>query len=78
MPIAVAVRDLEKDASSLASVRVKCDRCDPDSPHPIPREKCSKCQGIGYVLPIACEVANDLRRARLALLKGDLDSEFDE
>lgn len=76
--LAIAVRDLEKNADALASVRVRCDRCDPDGAHPVPREKCTKCRGSGYAAPVAGEVAADLRRARLALLRNDLDSEFED
>lgn len=76
MGLALALRDLEQGVAALTPVR--CDRCDPDSPRPVPREKCTKCRGSGYVTPAAGEIATDLRRARLALLRGDLESEFDD
>jgi hypothetical protein len=78
MELAFAVRELERNAAALAGAQVSCDRCDPDSPRPVPREKCSKCRGSGFVTPAAGEIATDIRRARLALLRGDLESEFDD
>jgi hypothetical protein len=73
MPAALAIRDLEKDATPAAALKISCAACDPDNPRAVPRPRCTKCKGAGFTIPEAGSIAGEIHDARLELLRGGSD-----
>lgn len=66
---ALAMKELERDATPAASLRVSCAACDPDNPRAVPRLGCRRCGGSGFVVSEVASIAAEIRRARIELLE---------
>jgi len=74
---AFAFEELEEDPSLVEGQTKECSACDPDSPKPVPREKCSICGGTGREKLAAMEILSDLR-ASMAQGLGDEEQDIPE
>ena len=68
--LALNCRALEKDASEVATLTVKCAKCDPDNPRSVPRLGCRACGGSGRARVAAAHVVGEIHAARLEMLRG--------
>lgn len=76
--LALRCRDLEKDATPAASLRVSCAGCDPDNPKSVPRDQCERCGGTGFVGAAVSEIVGEIHASRLQLLRGDVPNDYQE
>lgn len=76
--LALNCRTLEKDATPAASLRIACAACDPDNPRAVPRPKCKRCRGEGFVEPRVVAIVGEIHASRLELLLGKNDRRRDD
>jgi len=61
---ALAIQNLERDATPAASLRISCAACDPDNPRSVPRAKCTRCRGTGLAPAALAVVVDELKTSR--------------
>jgi hypothetical protein len=69
--VALALKDLEKDAEPAANLTVECCACDPDNPRAVPRSKCRSCGGTGRSPIRLGSIVTEIHASRLELLLGN-------